>query len=177
MNLFAWLDELVQKEGFRFLVVGGHAVNAYGYARFTKDLDLLINREEKERWLGKLYEAGFTLVHDGGNFLQLTAQKGEGEAVDFMLVNALTYQRMEAESKAAQIENRWFRVPSLDHLIALKIHALKHGPPRRGLKDFTDILHLINVNHIDVYGDNFLNLCDKFGDKAIYERIVAFSRE
>lgn len=175
MNLFAWLDELVQKEGFRFLVVGGHAVNAYGYARYTKDLDLLINRDEKERWLCKLYEAGFTLVHDGGNFLQLTSS-ASGGPVDFMLVNEQTFQRMEGEAGATKICDFNFRVPSLNHLLALKIHALKYGPPVRGLKDFSDVLHLIEVNRIEPLGDNFRALCDKYGDKTIYERIVKFSR-
>lgn len=37
MNIFALLDELSAKDGLAFLMIGGHAVNAYGYSRITAE--------------------------------------------------------------------------------------------------------------------------------------------
>jgi predicted nucleotidyltransferase len=38
----------LNKAKVRYLVVGGLAVNAHGYARFTNDIDLVIRLEEKD---------------------------------------------------------------------------------------------------------------------------------
>lgn len=45
----------------RFLVIGGHAVSFHGYARFTKDLDIWIERSETnaERIVAALRDFGF----------------------------------------------------------------------------------------------------------------------
>jgi predicted nucleotidyltransferase len=45
----------------RFLIIGGHAVSYHGYPRFTKDLDLWIDRSEANatRVVEALRESGF----------------------------------------------------------------------------------------------------------------------
>jgi hypothetical protein len=49
-------------EDIRYLVVGGLAVNAHGYERFTQDLDLVIGLEPRnvERALRALMRIGYT---------------------------------------------------------------------------------------------------------------------
>ena len=53
--------ELLNRKGVRYLVVGGYAVAAHGYPRYTKDLDIWIeNSEENARMiLAVLDEFGF----------------------------------------------------------------------------------------------------------------------
>ena len=67
MNLFARLHEASRIQGLPFLIIGGHAVNAHGFARFTKDLDLLIRRIDVEKWLASLKMDGYAIEHDGDN--------------------------------------------------------------------------------------------------------------
>lgn len=43
MNLFEQVFRELNKAHVKYLVIGGVAVNLYGYARFTGDLDLLIS--------------------------------------------------------------------------------------------------------------------------------------
>jgi predicted nucleotidyltransferase len=83
---------------------------------------------------------------------------------------------MKAAAKEVQIEDLSFLVPCLDHLLALKLHALKHGPSRRGYKDLMDVLSLVDANRIDVRSDKFRSLCHKYGDAKIYERILDFGQ-
>ena len=158
------------------MVIGGHAVNAHGFTRFTKDLDLLVRRPDVEKWVATLKIDGYAVDHDSGNFLQLSASAKNAPPVDIMLVNEPTFLQMKAASKEIQIQDLSFLVPSLDHLLALKMHALKHGPSHRGYKDLVDVLSLVDANHIDVRGDKFRSLCDKYGDAKIYERILDFGQ-
>jgi hypothetical protein len=50
--------------GTRYLVVGGLAVNAHGYARMTRDVDLVIQLEPRntERGLRALLGIGYRLM-------------------------------------------------------------------------------------------------------------------
>ena len=45
---FEAIVEALNKAGVRYLVAGGLAVNAHGYLRFTKDVDLVIRLSQKD---------------------------------------------------------------------------------------------------------------------------------
>lgn len=63
------------------------------------------------------------------------------------------------------------RVPTLEHLIILKLHALKHGGIARFLKDFLDVEYLIRYNKPDIKSHHMRELCEKYGPADIYEKI------
>ena len=174
MNIFALLNEIAAKDALPFLMIGGHAVNAYGYSRITGDLDILVNRDDRDRWLGALTTRGFTLKHDGGGFLQTNPPEGCLWPLDLMLANPRTFGDMMTASREVEQGEFRLRVPSLDHLFVLKLHALKQGLAHRNFKDFMDVLSLAQVNGVDVRSDSFRALCEKYGSKNIYERLVAF---
>jgi len=94
-----------------------------------------------------------------------------------MMVSAETFQKFLAEATTACIEGIEVLIPRLEHLLALKIHALKHGRGLRKLNDMNDIIRLIVVNHIDVRAESFRKLVEKHGDQSIYERITHAASE
>ena len=61
-------------------------------------------------------------------------------------------------------------MPSVFHLIALKLHSIKNNP-KREITDFPDIIRLISYNNIDVDSGDFRALCLRFGTEDLYERI------
>lgn len=174
MSVFEILNDISAKDGLLFLMIGGHAVNAYGYSRITADLDILVNRDDRDRWLAALQTRGFTLKHDGGGFLQTNPPEACVWPVDLMLATPRAFAQVVATART--IEQGGFRllVPSLDHLFVMKLQALRSGPVQRNFKDFTDVLSLAQVNKVDLRGDSFRALCEKYGSKEIYERLVAF---
>ena len=174
MNIFALLHEISAKDDLAFLMIGGHAVNAYGYARITGDLDILIKRDDRDRWLGAVTARGFALKHDGGGFLQTNPPEGCLWPLDLMLANPRAFGEMMTASREIKQGEFRLRVPSLDHLFVLKLHALKQGVAYRGFKDFMDVLSLAQINGVDVRSDSFRVLCEKYGSKEIYERLVTF---
>ncbi len=54
----------------RFLVIGGLAVNHYGYSRETGDLDFFISLSDRAEWMKLLQDFGYASHNDGGNFIQ-----------------------------------------------------------------------------------------------------------
>jgi predicted nucleotidyltransferase len=174
MNIFETLNELSAAKQLPFLVIGGHAVNAHGYSRVTQDLDILVARDQRSEWCASLEGKGFRVVHDGGVFLQMTSPEECRWPLDLMLVNQRTFTAMFESSREIEMSGACCRVPSLDHLIALKLHVLKQDLSHRRYKDLMDVLSLVEIHKLDVRGDSFRALCEKYGSKEIYERIVSF---
>jgi Nucleotidyl transferase AbiEii toxin, Type IV TA system len=173
VKAFEIVNEIGTRGNLPFLLIGGHAVNAYGYSRFTQDMDILIDQDHKSSWLRELGVKGFKLYHDGGAFLQMTPPPN-CNPLDLMLVNSATFESLSEGVNRLKISGMNMPVPSLENLFALKLHVLQQEVPNRGYKDFMDILALADCNAVDLHSDKFRELCEKFGNKKIYERILAF---
>ena len=172
MNLFEILHRLSEDYRLPFVVIGGHAVNALGYSRQTLDLDLMVRRADRDAWLAALAGIGYGLDRDGEVFLQLAPGLRGMWPIDLMLANERTFDGVFAESTTREFRGASLRVPSLEHLFALKLHALKHGLPHRDAKDFGDLTQLILANTVDVRGQKFRQLVEKYGTTQIYERLL-----
>ena len=68
------------------------------------------------------------------------------------------------------------KVPKLQHLIALKVHALKHSHIGRFLKDFQDVVGLIQVNRLDVASAEVKEIFERYGNTDLYEKVVRACR-
>jgi len=175
MKVFAQLAEKAEDRGIQFLVIGGHAVAHHHYPRTTEDTDVLVCKDDRDAWMQLTGEIGLKLFNDGGNFLQFEPPQSSGWRLDLMLVNASTFAKMRDESETNTLEGREVRLPSLFHLIALKLHALKHASGIRVLKDMDDVANLITNNRIDVKADEFRELVLKHGTPELYEKLSSLS--
>ena len=171
MKFFETIDAETRKRNLRFLVIGGLAVNLYGYSRDTADLDLLICAERREQWLDLFSQLGYAIYQDGGNFIQLSSEKHAAWPVDLMLVQEGTFATMFAAGHEEDLYGTRSRIPSLEHLIALKLHALKNGRFERFLKDFLDTENLILVNGLDIKSENMRQLFAKYGTMELYDKV------
>lgn len=164
------VDEASQHH-LSFLVIGGTAVNAFGHARMTLDLDLLIPRRDVKLWTALLEKLGYKRIPEQVVFAQFVPPFEGMWPVDLMLVSEETFDKMYAEAREKLIDDIPVRVPSPLHLIAMKLHALRHGKPEREAKDLTDVFELVHLNKVDVQSDAFRAVCEKFGTTELYERI------
>lgn len=172
MSLFEQLNREAARSGLRFIVIGGHAVIQHGYQRGTEDADILVNKEDRALWQRIIESLGYQLQRDGGTFLQYGAPEATSWDLDVMLVPPDTFQGLLAGGLNAEFEGAAVVIPSLQHLFALKIHALKHGQKLRGLKDMDDVAHLVLANRVDVRAEWFRHLFKKHGNMELYERLV-----
>jgi len=158
--------------GLKYLVIGGHAVNAYGTPRTTIDIDFLICKDDLQTWTSLLLKEGFKVMNAGNNFVQFSPPYGTVWNLDLMLVNQKTWAELHSAARQVTMLGINTLVPSAEHLIGLKVHALKFGPERRRGQDLADVVMLIRNAGIDPRCESFKKLIDQFGTQEIYEQIL-----
>ena len=127
------------------LVVGGHALTAYGVVRQTIDVDCLIAADDTNALAQILKGNGYREMGRTENAVRYANSAPELPDVDVLLVDGATFEKLFAESNILRRGQHAFRVPSLRHLIALKLHAIRNDA-RREARDFADIAELLRAN-------------------------------
>jgi hypothetical protein len=171
VSQLADIQKMATGANVRTIVIGGLAVCEHGYARETEDLDVLVCKDDRGRWEELLEASGYSRFSAMPAFSQWEPKpEAVAKRLDIMYVNSSTFGKMWDGSQVRRFEGAEARVPCLDHLLALKLHAARSAPHRQ-LKDLTDIVYLIDANKIDVKSEKFEKLCLEFGTPDIYERL------
>jgi hypothetical protein len=171
-SAFKILGELFKENETKCLLIGGYAVNSYKVSRHTADIDFMITEDSFNKIKEKLFNLGYKVKHQQDVFVQLTNSGGLRD-LDFMFSDPLTLDKLVEQCNKTSIAGETFLIPSLENLIALKLHSIKYNPHRE-LNDLPDIINLIKANNFDYKSQNFSLLCHKFGSKAIYDKIIGY---
>ena len=175
MELPDFVDLGHRAPALRFLVIGGYAVGAHGHTRSTFDVDFLVRRADREAWISRLAAAGLSLFAETRAFAQFTQSQG-GDGLDLMFVDESTFDEFWNASELRDFDRVQMRLPSLDHLLALKLHALKQGLAHRTSKDAEDVQMLVRRNHLNIKDPHYKELFLKYGTREIYETILRILR-
>lgn len=172
-HVFQLLSNISKKKNIVFVLIGGFAVNYYKYARQTLDVDFVIKKDDFDKILVLLEDAGYKIDYSQKVFSRLTSlDKPLMMDIDFMFVDEETISKIIKDGKKTNIAGCDFLVPSLEHLIALKLHAIKYNPGIRLAKDIADIVNLSRINNFDLKSDKFHTLCLKYASEEIYQKIM-----
>jgi hypothetical protein len=76
-----------------------------------------------------------------------------------------------SEARLRKVAGEMRPVPAPLHLIALKLHALKHGPVNRKDQDIPDIVELVHLEQIDVESKAFADICQEYGTEELRDEI------
>jgi len=93
-----------------------------------------------------------------------------------MFVEESTFDQFWNGSELRDFGGVQVRVPSLDHLLALKLHALKQGIAHRTSKDAEDVEMLVRRNHLNIKDPHYKEFFLKYGTREIYETILRILR-
>jgi predicted nucleotidyltransferase len=171
MKLLRTLREISQTRQIPFLLIGGHAVNVHGFSRMTEDVDIAVRRDQSSPWKEALESIGYKAVNDGGAFLQFASGVERGGALDLMLLNAATFEKLATRAKAIQYLGTEISVVAVEHLIALKLHALRQDLAHRRIKDFLDVVELIRANCLDLQSAELREIFTRYGTEDLARRI------
>lgn len=88
-----------------------------------------------------------------------------------MLVREETFQPMLTAGPKVDMFGVRVVIPTLEHLLALKLHALTHGHFGRYLKDYLDVENLIRIHRLDLRSEKMRQLFQKHGTMELYEKV------
>jgi len=164
MDLFAELARLSKEQNLPLLLIGGHAVNAYGYSRTTLDVDFLIATESFSKWRPALESLGYRWKGQTETFARLDPPDTDPATfpIDVMFVSPVTFAKLDAEKTELDFGDTKLPVPQPLHLIALKLHAMKNPERLKKGKDLPDIVNLVSVCGIDHAGQEFQSILDRY---------------
>lgn len=171
MSLFDKLNKESHTRGLEFVVIGGLAVNVHGVPRDTADLDLLVRQESRSDWLKLFSEWGYSVVQERPAFCQLDPPRSGAWPVDLMFVRKPTFRQIFNSALEVEMFGQRLRIPTVEHLLALKLHALKYGHVGRYLKDYLDIEGLLRANKLDPRQPKIRDLFLKYGNLDVYEKV------
>ena len=177
-DVFQRLQQRANAAGLDFLLIGGHAVNAYGYARTTIDVDILARERQRPEWKAALASQGYLLIHETPAFAQFDPPTTVEMNLDLMFVDEATFGKLSSERQMLPVGSALLPVPSILHLIALKLHATRTASRATEGKDFHDVVNLIRTHRIDVANAPFREILTRHAPEYIERRLLReFSRE
>ncbi|MDD5704293.1 MAG: nucleotidyltransferase [Kiritimatiellae bacterium] len=137
-DVFRVVADVLAPAGTDCLLIGGFAVNHYGFSRSTLDIDLMILDDRRDDVREIMKREGFTnvTVHENVMFLH---RAGALLRVDVLQVDADTMGQLLSRAEQGVVGGKTVRFPALRDLIAMKLFALAQNPERRMAKDLPDI--------------------------------------
>lgn len=168
--VFDLVSNTLAKAGVECLLVGGFAVNYYGYTRNTLDVDWMIVAEQRDTVQDVMKCAGFTdmAVHETVMFFQ---RPGTAWRVDFLHADSDTLKKLLSRAVSVVVHGASVKVPMLKDLIAMKLFSLAQNPERRTGKDLPDIVHLALFNNLDLEQD-IHPLATRYASEVIYKMVA-----
>jgi hypothetical protein len=130
-------------------LAGAFALNAYGLGRATADLDLVVPAGAQAGLIRKLEAMGYETLHTSSGFSNHLHPDPVLGRIDFVYVTEPTASRLFAACRSMPFPgSRDMLVPRPEHLIAMKVQAMKNDPKRR-LRDMADIAFLLQRGDVD----------------------------
>jgi hypothetical protein len=177
MNVFGAITQAAEKRGLAFLLAGGHAVIAHGHPRNTFDIDLIIRRADRAPWEDLVRNLEYSFHREGPTFLQFNPPQTGMLPLDLMMVGDDTFTKLMADAVPGPASAEGAKVVSLQHLLALKCHAIKYGHERRIVKDADDVISLAQANKLDPNEPAIRDLFLKHGTPELYEKVRRLCRQ
>ena len=167
MEILSQILAISEPKGASFLVIGGHAINAHGYPRQTGDLDFLVSKEDREFWLGLMKDLKYKEIQSHEIFARFKPNSSANWPIDFMFVDQDIFQQLYSSSVSFDFGKCSVQIPSIEHLIALKLHALKQRQDHRESRDVLDVKELLKLSSLS--SEELRQLCEKYDRIDLYD--------
>ncbi|HUG66128.1 MAG TPA: hypothetical protein VMM76_00145 [Pirellulaceae bacterium] len=152
------LTKTLDEMQIRFAIAGAMAANAHGYQRTTTDIDILIRREDLQRFKQRYSGLGWVDRFEGS--------KGFRDTVNNVNIDALIVGDYPGDGlpkpvafpspeSVAQTDKEGIPYISLPTLLELKLASGMTAPHR--MQDMADVMNLIRANSLPVDYANTLN--------------------
>lgn len=144
------VGDFLDRRGAPWAVVGGLGLAALGFPRSTLDLDLVVTAAVQDDLVDHLEAEGFRTLHRSPGYSNHQHPDPERGRIDFVYVRGDTAEKLFSSTlMVAGPQGKDVRVPKPEHLIAMKVVAMKNDP-ERALQDLADIRLLLGLPGVDL---------------------------
>jgi hypothetical protein len=164
------ISEAMVSESLDLLLIGGYGLQAYGVVRQTMDVDCLISQGDRDKLDAALRDAGYESAGESDNFRRYRSESLYLMDIDVLFVDGGTMAKLSAEVREFRLQNQVFRVPSMIHLIALKLHGIKNDTSREA-RDISDVIELLRLNAGEVPRKDLEDACRRYGPEGIFAKL------
>jgi hypothetical protein len=171
MNVFELVGEAAKAEKVFCVLIGGFALHFYGVDRQTMDVDFLVSPEDFAKLEHRLAGGGYHPGERSDLFARFVPSEKPKLTVDFLFADSGTMERIRAEGKTVDIAGREFVVPSIRHMVALKIHAVRQNPARKAV-DLADIASLIQRHPKALPRATVQEICGVHGTGELFDELL-----
>jgi len=141
----------LEEKGFRYAVIGGVALAAYGLPRTTLDLDLVVESSAQDELISFLESRGYETLNRLRGYSNHRHPDPLWGNIDFVYVGRETSQDLFSACRTAEgPRGIQIPLPKPEHLAALKVVAMKNDPDRT-FQDMADIRFLLTLPGVDRY--------------------------
>lgn len=142
-------SEFFEREQIRYAVAGGLAIHAWGRSRTTQDIDFAVDGIAQDLVIRFAEAIGYTTLHSSDGYSNHEHPDEAFGRVDLLYLYGATADRVFSEAARLLIAGEAKApVPKPEHLIAMKVHAIKNTPRRVSI-DVPDIEYLLTLPGID----------------------------
>lgn len=143
------VGEFLDRWGAPWAVIGGLGLAALGSPRATVDLDVVVPATVQDDLVAHLETEGYRTLHRSPGYSNHQHSDPDRGRIDFVYVRGDTVETLFSSTlTVAGPRGSEVRVPKPEHLIAMKVLAMKNDPERR-LQDLADIRFLLGLPGVD----------------------------
>lgn len=123
--------EFFEAEGIRYALGGGLAVHAWGRSRTTYDIDFIVDGAERARALAFAESLGYRAFHISEGYSNHDHPSEDFGRIDLIYIYGATADAIfSAAEPKASFGDVTVPVATAQHLIAMKLAAVKNAPRR-----------------------------------------------
>lgn len=160
----------LQHHDLPFLLIGGRGLEAHGYVRNTRDLDLLVPLDSVERIRRILSDFGYVRTAETAIFSRWISADPATEALDLLYVDASTFAKLDADAVSFRFGESHAKVPSVGGMVALKLFAMRNNSDRTP-RDTLDIRALLQLHPAAIDLASLRALCERYGPPGVFEAL------
>ncbi len=143
------IAQYLEENEYLYAVIGGVGLAAYGMPRTTFDLDFVVESRAQEDIVGFLESKGYETLHRSSGYSNHEHPDADFGGIDFVYIKGETVQRLFESVRFVEGPSGYrMPVPHPEHLIAMKILAMKNDP-KRVFREMEDIRFLMDIEEVD----------------------------
>ncbi len=164
------LMEISATQRISLFLIGGYALQAYGVVRQTLDVDALVCDVHAMTLDAAMSQAGYKAVARSEIFTRYRHPSMLLPDVDILYVSSDTASTIADQARECTLGEVICLVPSLPHLLSMKLHAITSNPEREA-RDVADIIELLRANPESIGKAELHRLCTRYASESVWERV------